>query len=226
VGLLNVIGDYAWSPRQTLPQEIALVRRGGWSPTSTDFATVAGRSTTCGTFGALLGHIAVQEKRTISGINIFTHGDRGVIAFGGVVKAREGSADVMLNVNGNQGAWTALDVAALDSLDERTVIVPGKPKAFSLDDLRDRFTGPNAVIFLYACHSAVDPELLQRIADTFGVQVRGFRSVIAYCPTFKDNPPSLDRSRIGIGSCAGAVSDFTKLPQNDVIMRIARPRAR
>jgi hypothetical protein len=41
--------------------------------------------------------------------------------------------------------------------------------------------------------------------------VIGFKDAIAYCPTFTETPPSIDRKRIAIKDCTSPVTDFRSL---------------
>ena len=116
--------------------------------------------------------------------------------------------DVQLEVN------SGLQSSSLQAWKARGILPrgPNTKKKYTLADIRARFTGKTAEIWLYACHSGVDGSLLQDTADTFQATVIGFIDAIAYCPVYTESPPSIDRKHLGMKACANSVTDFSALP--------------
>jgi hypothetical protein len=214
---INIIGDFNWSPRLSLAQEVAQLQKGGnnWAPATADFQAVAGNAMLASDFGEFLGAILVQRPHSIRRINVFTHADNHPpeIAFGGDIRMTPTRADVMLNVNAGSNL-ISLDDQALNFLNtpgSNFSLVKQPLKKFTLKDVRERFTD-DASIFFLACHTGSDPAFLQRVADTFRVTAVGFTPAIVYCPRFTTQPPTIDRRHIGLSSCArGDTANFHRL---------------
>jgi hypothetical protein len=209
--------DNPWSP--SLTNEIAAMKGGTWEPSTDDFTAVAGSAAVVDSYLGVLGAILVdggkeRAKKTISRLNIFTHANSNLIALKGTVTPGTLSTTVSLEV---ASAFSTATLASISS-PGAFFTVPSTNKAlaakkFTLDDVRERFTGTSALMVLYACHSGVDGSFIQTMADTFQVTVRGFKDVIGYCPKFDENVPSIDRKHVTVGrnNCGNAVTDFHKL---------------
>ena len=68
-----------------------------------------------------------------------------------------------------------------------------------------------AQIFLFACHSGTDPELVQNIADVFQVEVNSFTEEVFVCPATDKIKNTIDRNFTGIGGCASKAPGFAHL---------------
>jgi hypothetical protein len=223
---LSVYGKFD-NPWKRVDDEVTAMAKDRWSPTSDDFAAVAGKSSVqVGSWKNLLGAILTHgdgesAPGSISRINIFTHANSDLIALSGNVRQGSAAADVTLNVP------DAISEETLDQLNSGvTFNVVSKDKKlasrkFVLDDVRKRFTN-DAVMVLYACHGAVDTAFVQRIADTFQVKVRAFREVIGYFPSYEDGDPAAkkaakvtNRRKVGVGyNSKATVDDFHQLDSN------------
>lgn len=228
---INVVGTFA-NPFAGAADEVAAMKADRWSPSSTDFEAVAGRSVKIASYSQLLAVILVDgsketKARSIRRINIFTHANSDLLAMSGSISSGGMSAQVSLNVN------SALSVDTLNDLNQPgvTFSIGSQSKAiasksFTLEDVRKRFA-KDAVIAIYACHSAMDGTFVQQIADTFQVKVRGFTDVIGYFPTFEEQPKAsvTNRRRVGIGyNSKVVVSDFHSLDSNSkAIEKTPRP---
>jgi len=211
---LNITGTFKWTPNLSLTQEIAQLVKGQWDPGTEDFAKVAGNSVACQTFRDMLGTILTQPPGTVDRVNVFTHANPGVIAFAGDIVPRTTMVDVIMTVNSSPGLLS-LDALALANLNTPGMFfqIGTNPRKYTLADVRARFTG-NALIVFYACRSGGDPKLLQGTADTLGVMVDGFRVPVAYCPSYTQTPPTIDRKHIGLQACNVFQTDnfYTLLP--------------
>ena len=196
-----------------LAKEIDAIKNHRWGPTTDDFTDIVVNALECDSFAGfgaailLASQKSERPKKSISRINLFTHANSDLIAFKGTVKPLTVGVDVMLEVD------TGLNSTTLQTWNGQGFSLdnPTTKKHYTLRDIQARFTGSSAEIWLYACHSGVDGALVQEIADTFQVTVIGFTDEIAYCPTFTENPPTIDRKRIGIKNCSNPAVDFRKL---------------
>lgn len=220
---LNIVGGkFDWDPPITDAQEITKLTSNLWSPGTKDFtAVVNGVSATAvlaDSFGAFLGAIVTSPKGSITRINLLSHANPDVIAFSGRIRSTATvGRDVLMDVNGPGSTMVSLDTQSIQAIAAPGVFfqLPGNPRKFTIDDIRDRFA-PGAVILLLACHSGVLATFLQDIANFFRVTVIGFTKEIAYCPQAQTNPMKFIRTgmQIGVGSCANKVADFRTLSAN------------
>ncbi len=214
---LNCAGKFDWSNLQVDgADEVTELLAGRWEPSTDDFAAVPGGTVVVTpTFGNFLGAIVQQQDGSISRINLFTHANKGLIAFGGRIDKRSvGHADVFLNTNGPNDNLTAMDPTSMQNLNQPgvtfSVAQPIRGKSnFTVDDVRKKFAA-DAVIVLYACHSGQDQPFVKSIATFFKVKVIGFSSLIGYFPPAQTQGSSRFQrpgEKIGVGasSAPGAV---------------------
>jgi hypothetical protein len=212
---ISVVTDFSFSPRVSVADEIKMIQQGTWAPSTADFAGVVTRTgataATVSSFADFLGVIARSPKNSIEKLNVFTHADRGLIAFGGYINSNvAASPDVELYINSASQFLIALDSSSLTFLRNGGTFGPNSnPSQWNLSSLKDRFA-PVAVVIFFACHTGSDPTLLQDFANTLRVNVIGFTPAIAYCPTFTTSPPAINRQMdIAFGSCSGThMRDF------------------
>ena len=221
---LNIVADF---PNQYggLAKEVDAIKNARWGPTSDDFTDITVNSLKCDSFAQFGAAILLtpqgkeRPKQSIGRINLFTHANPDLIAFKGTVKPLSIGVDVQLEVG------TGLQTNALQTWNASGFFLedPSTKKRYTLADIRARFTGKSAEIWLYACHSGVDGTLLQETADTFQATVIGFIDAIAYCPTFTESPPSINRKRLGVKDCSNAVTDFRTLPSTNTTKKTPTP---
>lgn len=212
-------GDFSWNPSITAAEEIAELSGGRWSPSKDDFAAVPGGSVPVApSFGHFLGAILSAADGSIGRVNVFTHGDRSLIAFSGHIEKRSVSrADVFLDTNVPPDNLTAMDPVAMNNLNQPGVTfqapqpIRGK-KDFTVSDVRKKFA-PGSIMVFYACHSSQDPAFLKASAQFFQIRVFGFNDFIAYRPPAQTNPSRFLRAgeRVAVGLSGTAPADFRDL---------------
>lgn len=184
--VLTLLGDFS-NPWKGDPKvEAAAIDNKIWEPATDTFDVVARHPNNniskqdvkvCPAFTSFLGFI-LNAPGQIARINVISHTNSGLVAFGGTIDATK--KGVMLNVNQNPGDFTAMDSAALVELrDESKSWILGQNQNFTIKDLRQKFA-ENAEIVLYACGSGFNLAFLRDVALTFKVKVRGFKAEIVY----------------------------------------------
>jgi hypothetical protein len=217
---LNVAGEFAWSnPNITEAEEVQELQAGRWMPQTDDFVAIAGGTVPVApTFGNLLGAILQQPDGGISRLNLFSHSNKSLVAFGGHIEKRSvGRADVFLNVNGTGDNMTAMDPTSMANLSQAGVTFQapkpiGGKKDFTVDDVRKKFAA-NASIVLYLCHSGQDTAFLKSIATFFRVKVIGFSDVVGYYPPAQTSATRFQRNgeKVGVGFGGTPTADFRTL---------------
>lgn len=216
---LNVAGEFPWDPAITQAEEIAELVAGRWAPGTDDFTAVPGGTVAVApTFGNLLGAILQEKDGSISRINVFTHANKGMVAFGGHIKKQTlTSADVLMNVNAPGDNLTAMDTTSMTALSQAgvtfTVAKPiGGKTSFTVEDVRKKFA-TDAFLVLYACHSGQDATFLKAVAVFFQIKVIGFSKDIAYFPPAQNVPNKFQRAgeKIGLGVGGSPAPDWRKL---------------
>lgn len=212
---LNLVGDFP-NPWSNPVEESKAIEAWKWAPGTDTWRAVCGaESTTVGRLSQFLGIIEKQKRGSINRINLLSHGNPGLIAFSGSIAKATG--DVSLDVT------KGLDLRIRDA--ESTPTGNGRLQE-SLGGiavrLRDRFD-KNAQIVLYLCNSGTDMELLQAIANAFGVVASGFSSAIYFCPEWPKIlgvPPRINRSFTSLDKCKTKQAGFLHLSPT-----ISRPPA-
>jgi hypothetical protein len=172
--VLNLLGDFVNPWKATPDKEKALIAtKQKWHPGSDSWVEVYGATTTTkiNSLSSFLGVIQNQKTHSIERINLFSHGNFGLIAFSGTIV----ESDVMLRTD------TALDLRIADTdpipLESNKVQDSFGTMARKL---QNRFTD-NAEMWLFLCNSGTDEELLQDIANAFHVTARGFSHQVWVC---------------------------------------------
>ncbi len=216
---LNLAGDFSWDPAITDAVEIAELAAGRWSPSTNDFVAVPGGTVAvASTFAEMLGAILQEGDGTVKRVNLFTHANSGLIAFGGSIKQMSlAKPDVLLNINTPNNSLIAMDTASMTSLNQpgTTFIAPkpiGKKTTFTIADVQKKFTS-DAEIVLYACHSGQNATFLKAVAQFFKAKVIGFSQEIGYYPPAQNVPNKFQRTgeKIGLGFGGTPVTDWRKL---------------
>lgn len=215
---LNCVGEFAWDPAITDATEIAELAANRWAPQTDDFvAVVGGNALSTPSFGELLGAILSEADGSVARVNLFTHANKGMVAFSGHIQQGAISAQVMLNVNGPGDNMTAMDPTSMTNLSQPGVNFKA-PKAirgktvFTVEDVRKKFA-PGAMFVLYACHSGQAKAFMDEINAFFGIKVVGFTPVVAYFPPPQNVPNKFQRAgeKIGLGVGGTAVTDWRGL---------------
>src|SRR5215470_18113223 len=116
-----VVADFPFDPKVSVADEIKMIQKGTWAPSTADFSGVVTRTgataVQVSSFADFLGVIARSPKNSIERLNVFTHADRGLIAFGGYINSTAvASPDVELYTNGPSQFLIALDSSSLTFL--------------------------------------------------------------------------------------------------------------
>ena len=165
-----------------------------WHPSRDDFIEILGSGAApieVDSFSQFLGIIQSQKVGSIARINLFSHGNDGLIGFSGTISedTRSGKLDVRVGI---YIAPKGLDENLITSLDP----VPGKDGQLvdslgtTARKLRDRFA-KGAEICFFLCNSAsLKTPLLQAVADAFQVTARGFPDEVMAGIQFNRTPNS------------------------------------
>ena len=243
---LNLVAAFPKPASWTATKERSQIVAHKWFPHTLDFRAIAGnRSTEISSAWDFLLKI-VQTASIIRRLNFFSHANRDIIAMAGTVLA-DGS-NVLLGTDGRSETFDPNRVWTLDAFtvkqgaivnpyalvwstfgENSAVNVPVGNRTFNLEQVRGRFA-TDAVIWLYLCHGAADPDLFQRIANTFQVTVKGFSEELVYC-AFADFPISRKHKlavklpgMTELDSCQYGVVDFHRLDDHNRV-RTASPRS-
>lgn len=204
--VLNLVGDFENPWKNNPTEESKRIESFKWHPATDSFeAVIGGASTKISGLSNFLGAIKQQKPHTIQRINIFSHGNFGLISFAGRIEKETG--DVFLNVS------TALDLKITNT--EPIPLGNGREQdsmGTVARQLQDRFQ-EDAQIVLFLCNSGSDPELLQAIANTFHVTVKGFSHQVWVCAEWDKvpGPPKIDRGFTSSNKCKTKQRGFAHL---------------
>jgi hypothetical protein len=232
---LFLVGSFPKPASWTYTREKQQIVTGKWFPHTLDFQAVAGKGsievTSCWDFLLKIS----QTSSSINRLNFFSHAKTGLIALEGVL-AEDGSY-VSLAKSGADGGWTQVHAGTGTIVDpyagiwgdhgensKATINVGGIN--LSLDQIRAKFS-EEAVIWLYLCHGASDPKLIQQIANTFQVTVKGFTKELVYCapnnfPTSRQHAVAVLTTVKHADSCRNGVTNFHQL-DNHIDLRTKSP---
>src|SRR5262252_5477871 len=88
---ISVVADFSFSPTVSVADEIKMIQQGTWAPGTADFSGVVNKAgatpVQVSSFLDFLGVIAGSAKNSIERLNVITHADRGLIAFGGYINS-------------------------------------------------------------------------------------------------------------------------------------------
>lgn len=203
---ITIIGKFPY-PWPSVKDEVLAMVKKVWEPSEKDFDDVAKKDTpdpknihAADNVNSFIAQILSRPDKSIVCLNVLTHSNAGLIAFGGTINSSTGV--VMLDPSGGVAD------PANGSLDSDALVGLRKNLPQNLKKIRSKFVDETALMIFYACHSGLGPAadlFLQEIADTFQVVAKGFKQTIAYCPKYKDPPPPYnitDRTFTDIGSCS------------------------
>lgn len=183
--VLTLLGDFGNPWKGDPKAEADAIDNKIWEPATDTFDVVARHPNNniskqevkvCPTFASFLGFI-LNASGKIARINVISHTNSGLVAFGGTINAKQ--KGVKLNVNANSGAFIAMDSAVLVDLRDESKEWFLDNQKFTIKDIRQKFAA-SAEIVLYACGSGFNLAFLRDVALTFKVTVRGFRDEIIY----------------------------------------------
>jgi hypothetical protein len=201
---VSVVADFPrpWSDDR---DEIEVMKVGNWHPTYRDLNAVANTPNTIddvrrtdvqevATVGDLIGALQwsrgskerERRPRSVKRLNIFSHGNPGLVALSGTVSA--GGAVSLGDPNTHKNERKQLDGKAISWLNE---LDPLKPDANG-PRFRDMARGKlhaDAEIWLILCNGAGIGrafELAREIANTFGVAVYAYETEIYYHPDYDE----------------------------------------
>lgn len=225
---LTFVGSFK-NPWQGKPaEEGAAALADKWEPSVDDWSVLAKAATgsdpmQTDSIFKLLGAIVLQPEGSVSEVNIFTHANRGYIAFAGKIIPSQTITDVQLFQNdaaGNKGVMDEDLLNDLPNIPYFEVTSGNKTRRFTLKDVQKRFT-EDARINVFACHSGQAGPFLQLIADTFQVKVTGFEQVVRFDVVVENNAINRSKETVGLGyrsnggtvksGFASSVRDFHEL---------------
>jgi hypothetical protein len=198
---LNLVGDFV-NPWSNPTEEAIHIEDWTWAPGSDTWHAVCGtNTTTVSSVSQFLGVIKKQTSGSIERLNLFSHGNPGLLAFTGKIDRSSGA--VVLDVK------SGLDLRIRDL----TTPIEGQETYGTIAlKLQDRFR-PKAKMVMYLCNSGSDAKLLQAIANAFGVEVGGFQGSVYFCPEWPlgQKPPRINRSFTSLDKCAHKKAGFAHL---------------
>jgi hypothetical protein len=231
---LTLVGHFPRPATWTDTVEKNLIAADTWFPHTLDFIAVGGRgSVEITTEWDFLLKI-MQARAQIKRLNFFSHATTSLIAMAGDVLPNG------TNVNLTPPGWTQVISGHTGPImdpyartwgtfgeNSATVTVVVGNVTFNLDNVRAKFA-EDAVIWLYLCHGASDPNLFQEIANTFQVTVKGFSKEVVYCapagfPSDRKHKVAVVTTSKPSDSCPNGVADFHGLDSN-ANARSASPR--
>jgi hypothetical protein len=220
---ITFIGDYK-NPWETNPaQEVAMVQAGRdkssgkhWSPGTVDFRALSKSTKLADSYTAILAWLLKEKDGTVSRVNVISHGKFGKVGMKGTIDVNDGGVTFDSDPN---ASITSTSISTWVN----ATLIDDQNKSHSFSEIRAKFTS-DAQIFIYSCNGATDPQLLQDLANAFGVKVNAANKEIVYCVDFDLKPPRMNRNkhRVAINdqttleeSCnMGAQSDFHNLKLN------------
>lgn len=212
MAVVNLVGDFT-NPWSADPNEEARrIDAWQWSPgTDTWRAVCSGSATMVKGLSSFLGAIEQQKPASIERLNLFSHGAPGLLAFSGTIDKAD--ARVMLDTP------NALDLRIRDT---EPIPLGGGKERESLGGiarrLNNRFSTGGHIV-LYLCNSGADFELLQVVANAFGVIAKGFVDKIYFCPDCMRNGKKvvrIDRGFTSVDKCRTKKAGFQHLIPTNV----------
>ena len=230
---LSLLGHFPRPGTWNDTVEKARIAADTWFPHTLDFRAVAGAGSVeiTSEWDFLLR--IVQASSPIRRLNFFSHAATSLITMEG--KVLDDGSNVILGpagwtqvISGHTGPIMDPYAGTWGTFGENsgTVTVTVGTTTFTLNQVRAKFA-KEAVIWLYLCHGASDPNLFQEIANTFQVTVKGFTAEVVYCAP--SGFPADRKHKLGVltttkkDACDNGVSDFHGL-DNATGVRTAAPR--
>jgi hypothetical protein len=238
--VLNLVGVFAnpWHGDPAAEKQHATkdaIQRGKtlWHPSTEDWEAVFHRGnptvtpTTVESFSQFLGIIQQQGKAAISRINIFSHGNEGLIAFSGSIDPSNG--EVTLNTRTGLDERTITSTEPISGKDKKGIPILTDSPGGTARRLRDRFANGAQIVF-FLCNSArgISLPLLQEVANAFQVTVKGSATEVLTGIQFDQTKNSLiERGFTCTGaptweSCPDKKPGFAHL---EASLRTAQPKA-
>ena len=194
-----------------------------WAPATTEFIDIAkqGGSTNIREVGDIIGFLGALQLRqagaqkgkplaasSLQRVNLFAHGTKTAISLNGrVLQPKSDATFANVTIASGNGL---IDSNSLDALENQS------------DEQQEssaKVFAKGGGIFIYACESGVSEDVLQRLANSFRVDVHGFHNLIEFCPRkdLEKRSDSIPRGasglfyKLGETSCDTGSFDFHKL---------------
>jgi hypothetical protein len=168
----------------------------------------------------LIDFVIAQPQRSVSRLNIITHGSPGLISLRGSIEPPDQTnPDASQQHRGRlvfaRGTDAGISLPAIEML-----VRPGSwPNGKTVDELRLRFTS-QAALHVYSCNSGAgfltpSKELLERTATLFQTRVFGWSDIVGYFIDNVDDRQDNWKYEVSVGPSTdpGAIraKDFHKL---------------
>jgi len=198
---ITTVGNFS-RPWTNDVDEIEAIRSGEWFPSTDDFIAFAAKSRATkgkrivpivGSTEAFIHLILNQKPKSISRINLITHGGVASIGFHG---------DVIPN---NVTFDDELDLGVLTGFLRDGLVHKGRTLQWT--DVENRFAD-NAVFVIYGCNVGMSESFIQDVADFFDIRVQAFKHELKY--DFPPNALSGGRIRRNLATLDGE-QDFQNL---------------
>jgi hypothetical protein len=177
-GVLNITGSFQ-NPWKDPAEEAKAIAAWDWGAATDTFRSVYGSSTiTVSSFSKFLGVIQKQPVGSITRINLISHANTGLISFAGHVLKPTGNSEHRVTLDGHTAITTKVLMDTEPRMEHGHLVDTLGGMAINL---RDRFA-KGAEIDLYLCNSGADLEVVQTLANSLQVTVKGFSSEIWYRP--------------------------------------------
>lgn len=231
---LSLVGDFPNPFRGNAKAELDQVTKGLWFPSTDDFRVVGGSSIVVTDAFSFLLEI-MKANKPITRLNFFSHSVTGIIAMQGTI---DPAGSVALGTVQN-ATWTQIfgktkaivdpyaKIWGDEGANSGTSTISVGNVTFTLDAVRAKFAS-DAVFWLYLCHGASDPMLMQQAANVFQVTTKGFNFAIVYCvpsgfPADRHHKLAPQTTPAPVDSCPNAVDNFHKL-DSDSTVRTLTPK--
>jgi hypothetical protein len=170
-----------------------------------------------------LGEIGRKNPHSIRRLNFFAHGanDGTIWVSGRVTRTNVDFVGDRFSLNNQSMMELEADDVVLLPLKKGTRTKGdaerGWQENITLRDVRQAFSA-DAVVVVYACHSAIDEGYLRRIGKLLGARIQGFRKMTVWKLTWNENK-QITRRQFGLDGSTRFVEDFHQLPPDIDIPR-------
>lgn len=211
---ITAVGDFS-KPWANAAEEIDAIRSGTWFPSTDDFIAFGVKSRASkgkrvlpivGSTEAFIHLILDQKPKSISRINLITHGGVSSIGFLGDV------------IPGNVAFDDELDLGVLSGFLRDGLVYKGKQLQWS--DVENRFAD-NAVFVIYGCKVGMSESFIQDVADFFGIRIQAFKHELKY--HFPPNALSGGAIRRNLATVDGEHDFLNLIPEIDKTPLLKNP---
>jgi hypothetical protein len=182
MGDLNVYGTFAPGPWPKVADVMEAVQKREWNPGTDElkkFASTGGAGAKVEQVVNCYNLLCALYRNKPNRLNIFTHAnDRYLYLSGKVVKG-----DVVFDTTKEENC---IDTQILMNIEDNKVFNDAISHDVTMKDVRAALPKPFE-IGIFACHSALNYDLLRGLANFFNCHVFAFRQDVRYYMTTKDN---------------------------------------